>query len=109
MRPAEVEASAAAAASANLPDLVPITDHCHVQVMHCEEFHNAPKPLLKPALKELFNSGLHYDLTLYFENVPIQCHKGILIARSPYFRKLLTITTPDSGKLEAISLNEIHL
>lgn len=35
MRPAEVEASAAAAASANLPDLVPITDHCHVQVMHC--------------------------------------------------------------------------
>ncbi len=29
-RPAEVEASAAAAASANRPDVVPITDHCHV-------------------------------------------------------------------------------
>ena len=99
-RPAEVEASAAAAASANLPDLVPITEHCHVQVFHCGEFHNAPKPLLKPALKQLFLSGLHSDIQLLVQNgngegetAVFSCHKSVLMTRCPYFRRNLTEST----------------
>ena len=44
----------------------------------------------RSAYESLFSTGVESDLALMVEDMKIPVHKAILIARSPYFREMLT-------------------